>query len=75
MKKKLNEEFKITIEHLNDDLNKKTNESNLLLKEKTITDEKVNKLQRQNTHLIDNNEKLNRMSYGRFKKAKKILNK
>ena len=72
---KQNEEFKITIEHLNNDLNKKTNESNLLLREKTITDEKVNKLQRQNTNLIDNNEKLNRMSYGRFKKAKKILNK
>ena len=72
---KQNEEFKIKIEYLNNDLNKKTNESNLLLREKTITDEKVNKLQRQNTNLIDNNEKLNRMSYGRFKKEKKILNK
>ena len=40
----------------------------MLLKEKNILDEKVNKLQKQNTNLKDNNEKLNRITYGRFKK-------
>ena len=65
---KQNEEQKFTIENLQNSLDKSNKEGKQLYKQKTITEEKLDKVERQNYDLRNSNDALNRITYGRFKK-------
>ena len=65
---KQNEEQKFTIENLQNSLDKSNKEGKQLYKQKTITEEKLDKVERQNYDLKNSNDALNRITYGRFKK-------
>ena len=65
---KQNEEQKFTIENLQNSLDKSNKEGKQLYKQKTITEEKLDKVERENNDLKNSNDALNRITYGRFKK-------
>ena len=63
-----NEEQKLIIQNLQNSLDKSNNEGKILFRQKTMTEEKLDKLSKQNTDLKTSNDALNRITYGRFKK-------
>ena len=63
-----NEEQKLMIQNLQNSLDKSNNEGKILFRQKTMTEEKLDKLSKQNTDLKTSNDALNRITYGRFKK-------
>ena len=63
-----NEEQKLMIQNLQNSLDKSNNEGKILFRQKTMTEEKLDKLTKQNTDLKTSNDALNRITYGRFKK-------
>ena len=65
---KQNEEQKFTIQNLQNSLDKSNKEGKQLYRQKTITEEKLDKVERQNYDLKNSNDALNRITYGRFKK-------
>jgi hypothetical protein len=65
---KQNEEQKFTIQNLQNSLDKSNKEGKQLYRQKTITEEKLDKVERENNDLKNSNDALNRITYGRFKK-------
>ena len=65
---KQNEEQKFTIQNLQNSLDKSNKEGKQLYRQKTITEEKLDKVERENTDLKNSNDALHRITYGRFKK-------
>ncbi len=65
---KQNEEQKFTIQNLQNSLDKSNKEGKQLYRQKIITEEKLDKVERENNDLKNSNDALNRITYGRFKK-------
>ncbi len=65
---KQNEEQKFTIQNLQNSLDKSNKEGKQLYRQKTIIEEKLDKVERENNDLKNSNDALNRITYGRFKK-------
>ena len=69
---KQNQEQKFIIQNLENSLDKSNNEGKHLYKLKNITEEKLDKVEKENIDLKNSNDALNRMTYGKFKKLNSL---